>query len=164
MNQKGFTLLEVLLAMAVGGVILIVVVSSIFQIVQGRVGIVQKSAAMSDIDNAAHWLTRDMVLAQTTSLIDKAPPVSEITINWDDRTGWAADEGSVQHSVVYHFSGSQLLRNYDGEESIAGRYVTDVGFSIDGRMFTVTLTSCPGLPGSTMTRSFLIQIRSDLGP
>ncbi len=137
------------------------VVSGIFQIVQGRVGIVQKSTAMVDIDNTAHWLARDLILAQTTSLNPEASPVSEITLNWSDMTAWAQDEGSVAHSVSYTLSGTQLLRNYDDEVITVGKYLTNVGFSIDGKLITVTLTSCPGLPGSTVTRSFLVKMRSD---
>ncbi len=143
---------------------LFVIVSSFFQIMQGRVDIVQKSAAMVDIDSAAHWLVRDLVLAQTTSLIAEALPMSNMTINWSDMTAWAGDEGSVEHSTSYRLSGTQLLRDYDGEETIVGRHVTNASFSIEGKMFTVTLTSRPGWTGSTVTRSFLIQMRPQSGP
>ena len=118
---------------------------------------------MSDIDNAAHWLVRDLVLAQTTSLVEEVPPVPGITLNWSDLTAWAGDEGSVEHTASYTLSGSQLLRTYDDEETIVGRHLTDVGFSIEGKMLSITLTSCPGLTESAVTRSFLVQMRSDLG-
>ena len=162
MKQKGYTLIELLVVLAIEGMILAALVSGIFQIVRGRVDIAQKSVAMADIDNAAHWLVRDLVMAQTTSLIEEAPPVSDITMEWSDLTAWAGDEGSVEHSASYTLSETTLLRDYDGEETIIGRYLTNVGFSIDGKIFTVTLTSRPGLPGSAVTRSFLIQMRSDL--
>ncbi len=164
MKQKGYTLLELLVVISITGFIVLVVGSSFAQIMRGRVDIAQKSVAMTDIDNAAHWLTRDLVLAQTISLTEGAPATSNMTLNWSDRTAWAADEGTVMHSVNYALSGIRLLRNYDGEETIVGRYLTNAGFSIDGKMFTITLTSRPGLPGSTVTKSFVIEIRSDLGP
>ena len=164
MKQKGFTLIELLVALPIGAAILAVVVASIFQIAQGRVGIAQKSVAMGDIDNAAHWLARDLVLAQDTSLTPGLPPTNSMTLNWSDLTHWALDEGSIAHSVSYVLSGTQLLRTYDGEVTIVGRYITNVGFSIDNRVFTLTLTSCPGLPGSTVTRSFSSEMRTDLPP
>ncbi len=164
MKQKGYTLLELLVALPIGAAMLFVIVSSFFQIMQGRVDIAQKNAAMVDIDSAAHWLARDLILAQGTSLEwEGPPPVSVMTLYWRDLTAWAGDEGSVEHSASYTLSGNQLLRDYDGgEEIIVGRHLTNVGFSIEGKKFTVTLTSRPGLPGSAVTRSFVIQMRSDL--
>lgn len=164
MNQKGFTLIEMLLAVSITSVIVIGIGSSIFQILQGRVDISQKSIAIADIDGVAHWLTRDMTLAQTTSLIDAEPPTSNISMIWSDLTAWAGDEGAVQNSANYTLSGTQLLRVYNGGTTIVGRYLTNAGFSVDGKMFTVTLTSRPGMPDSAVTRTFQIQMRSDSGP
>lgn len=164
MNQKGSTLLELLLVIAITGVIVPVVSASFVQIMRGRADIAERSVAMTDIDNAAHWLTRDLVLAQTTNLVEGASATSNMTINWSDRTAWAGDEGTVNHSASYALSGTQLLRNYNGEETIVGRYLTNAGFSVDGKMFTITLTSRPVLPGYTVTKSFVIEMRSDLGP
>ena len=163
MKQKGFTLIELLVVIAITGVIVLVVGSAIAQIIRGGPQITEESSAMADVDNAAHWLTRDLILAQTTSLIEGVPPTSAMTMNWSDLTAWAGDEGSVEHSAIYSLSGTQLLRNYDGEETIVGRHIINVGFSIDGKMFNVTLTSCSGWTGSTVTRNFLFQMRSDLG-
>lgn len=164
MKQKGYTLIELLVVIAITGVIVTVVGSSIVLIMRGGPQITEKSTAMADIDSVAHWLTRDLILAQTTSLTDGAPPVSSMTMSWSDLTAWAGDEGSVEHSASYALSGTELLRDYDGEETIVGRHITNVGFSIEGKMFTVTLTSCPGWTGSTVTRNFSIEMRSDLGP
>ncbi len=163
MKQKGFTLIELLVVTAITGLIVTVVGASTIQIMRGGPQITEKGTAMADIDNAAHWLTRDLVLAQITSLTGGAPPASSITMSWSDLTSWAGDEGTVEHSASYTLSGTQLLRDYDGEETIVGRHITNVGFSIEDKMFTVTLTSCPGWTGSTVTRSFSIEMRSDLG-
>ncbi len=164
MNQRGYTFIELLVVIAITGFIVTVVGASIVQIMRGEPQITEKVTSMADIDNAAHWLVRDLVLAQTTSLIEAQPPTSSMTMSWSDLTAWAGDEGSVEHSASYRLSGTQLLRDYDGEETIVGRHVTNVGFSFEGKMFTVTLTSCPGWTGSTVTRSFSIEMRSNLGP
>ena len=167
MKQKGYTLLELLLVIAITGVIVTAVGSSIVLIMRGEPQMSEKSVSMADIDNAAHWLTQDLVLAQTTTglPLDGTPVTNPttsnpVTINWSDLTAWAADAGSVQHSVTYYLSGTQLRRNYDGTETIVGKYLTNVSFSFNGAMFTVTLTSRSGWTGATVTRSFLIQKRS----
>jgi len=169
MKQKGFTLIELLVVIAITGVIVTVVGASIVLIMRGGPQMTEKSAAIADIDNVAHWLVRDLILAQKVIDPRNGEPLLEgittenIIMNWSDLTAWAGDEGSVEHSASYTLSGTQLLRDYDGEETIVGRHITNAGFSIEGKMFTVTLTSCPGWTGCTVTRSFSIQMRSDLG-
>jgi prepilin-type N-terminal cleavage/methylation domain-containing protein len=169
MNQKGFTLIELLVAVAILGIVVVGIVSSIFQIVQGGTQIAGKSVALADIDNAAHWLTRDIVMGQSTDLVYDDPPTGNMTMTWNDLTGWAEAEESISHSAVYTHSGTQLLREYDSANNttIVGRHLTDVGFSIDidGNLVTVTLTSSPdGVRASTVTRKYLIRMRTESSP
>ena len=164
MNQKGFTLIEILVAMLVGGMITAGVITGIFQIVYGAGQIREESVALADIDNAAHWLTRDVVLGRSTDLVDGEPQVSQMTLTWNDSTWWAEQEESVSHSVIYTYSGTALQRNYDGVVTTVGRHLTDVGFSLDGRLVTITLTSSPEEePRSTVTRSYTIYMRAETG-
>jgi len=161
MRQKGFTLIELLVAIPIGAVILLVVTSSIYQIVQGRVNISQKSIAIAEMDNAAHWLAQDLVMAQGTDLEEEALPVSSMTLEWQDLTHWAADEGVINHSISYDRIETQLQRNYDGQLTVVARHITYAGFSFDDRVFTVTLTSQPGLPGSSVNMTFTSEMRTD---
>ncbi len=161
MKQKGYTLLELLVALPIGAAILLVIVSSYFQVMQGRVDIAQKSIAMAELDNTLHRLAADLVSAQTTDLIEEASPVSSMTLEWSDYTHWAADEGVIDHSVSYVLFENELQRNYDGQVTIVSRHLTYVGFSFNDRVFTVTLTSQPGMPRSAVTRSFSSEMRTD---
>lgn len=162
MNQKGFMLIELLVGMVVGGMIMAVTIGGIFQILQGAAQTSGKSVALADIDNAAHWITRDMVMVQSTNCVDGAPAVANITMTWDDVTNWALEEGTNSHCVTYTHSGTELQRNYDGVVTTAGRYLTDVGFSMNGRLLTVTLTSClERTPRYAVTRRYLVQMRAE---
>jgi len=164
MNQKGFTLIEILVAMAVGGMVMAGIVTAVFQIVHGAGQIKEESVALSDIDNAAHWLTRDVVLGQTTDLVNGAPQVSQMTLTWNDSTWWAEQEESIAHSVIYTYSGTELQRNYDGVVTTVGRQLTNVGFSLDGRLVTITLTSSlEEEPRSTVARNYTIYMRAYTG-
>lgn len=164
MNQKGFTLIEILVAMLVGGMLMAGIVTAVFQIVYGAGQIREESVALSDIDNAAHWLTRDVVLGQSTDLVNGAPQVSQMTLTWNDSTWWAEQEESISHYVTYTYSGTALQRNYDGVVTTVGRHLTDVGFSLDGRLVTITLTSSlEEEPRSTVTRNYTIYMRAETG-
>lgn len=164
MKQKGFTIIELLVVLAVGSAVMLAVVSSIFQIMQGRTHIVGKGVSLADIDSTAHWLNRDLSQAQLfTGLVEDAPPVSSISMTWNDLTGWAEDEGIVAHSASYTFSQPELVRTYDGTVTTIGRYLTDVGFSIDGKLITVSLTASQnGISGTEVTKTYVIQVRGEL--
>jgi prepilin-type N-terminal cleavage/methylation domain-containing protein len=159
-REAGFTLFEMLVAMAVGGVLLAGLVTGIFQVLYGVEQIKVKSIAIADIENAAHWITRDVVMGQSVSLVDGAPPVSQMSLSWTDYTEWAKQEPSASHSANYTYSGTQLVRGYDGVEMVIGRYLTRVEFSRSGNRITVTLTSSPeGDPRTEVTRTYRLLMR-----
>lgn len=162
MRQKGFTLIELLVALPIGAAIVFVIVAGIFQIMQGRIDVAGKSHAMMDIDSALHWICRDLVLAQETTLVDEAPPVSQVAMYWVDMTQWAQDSGETDHTVSYILSDNKLYRTYDGLQNIISEYITDIGFSIDGKLFTITITSQPSFPDTAVTRSVSIQMRAEV--
>ena len=166
MNQKGFTLIELLVALAVGTVILLGVVGSIFLIMRGVPDIRREVSAQSDIEMAAHWLTRDVAMGQETNLVNNDPPVSQMTVTWNDYTKAAEQEEDVSHSVSYTWSSEtgELQRNYDGTVTIVGSYLTNVGFSRSDDSITVTLTSSivDGELSSTVTRSYEILMRAEI--
>lgn len=161
MRQKGYTLIEILVALPIGAVLLLVVVASYFQIVQAKAEIGQKSIALAELDNAIHWLSGDLVMAQSTDLVEEAAPVSSMSLEWKDLTHWAADQGAIDHTISYVLFENQLQRNYDGQFTIVARNITQADFSFANREFTVKLTSQPGLPGSAVTRTITSEMRTD---
>ncbi|MCH8206899.1 MAG: prepilin-type N-terminal cleavage/methylation domain-containing protein [Chloroflexi bacterium] len=162
MSQRGFTLIEILVAMAVAGVVATAVVPAIFQMVVGTGRSNGAAVALADLDRGAHWINRDVVLAQTTDLEDSAPPVSAMTLSWDDLTAWATLEGTLSHSITYTLTGPNLQRDYDGQVTTVAKHLTKAEFSINGRTLTVTLTSSPGsfTPRTSETRTYDIYLRT----
>ena len=166
MNNKGFTLIELIVGLAVGSIILAGVVGSIFTVMRLTPEIKDQIVVLSDLDRAAHWLTRDVQMGFDSDLLNNAPPVSQVTITWNDYTKAADLEGSIAHSVTYiwHSVNGTLQRTYDGEISLAGAYLTNVGFTRNDRSVTVTLTSSDGENvESTATRTFTILMRAEGG-
>lgn len=145
MNQKGFTLIEILVAMAVGGMIMAVALLSIYQIVWGTARSNDQVAALTDVNYASLWLKYDLQMVQSTNLTDGAPPQSSVRLSWNDNTGWSTDNES-SHSSTYTLSGTNLLRTYDGNVKIIGRYIASIGFSQNGGVITVDITAAgPGI-------------------
>jgi len=166
MNQKGFTLLEILVTLAVGTVILFGVVGSIFLIMRGVPDIRKEVVAQSDIERAAHWLTRDVAMGLSSDLVNNSPPVTQMTVTWFDYTKAAELEESTSHSVSYTWSSEtgELQRNYDGLITTVGTHLTNVGFSRSDSSITVILTSSiDGESSPTVTRSYRILMRGETG-
>ncbi len=163
MNQKGFTLLEVLLTLSVGTVVLLAIVGSIFMIMRGVPEIRERASALADIERAAHWLNRDVTMGRASDLVHDAPPVVQMTITWIDYTKAAELEESLLHSVSYSWSSStgELQRNYDGLITTVGSYLTNVGFSRNDRSITVTLTSSISEESESYTRAYTILMRPE---
>jgi prepilin-type N-terminal cleavage/methylation domain-containing protein len=146
MKQKGFTLIEMVAAIAVGGMLLAGALASIYQVVWGSARTNDQVIALNDVNYAAMWIRRDLQMAQETNLIDGDPvPQSSLELRWVDNTGWATDE-TRNHSANYTLSGTKLLRNYDGTVSVVGRYISSIGFTQKGRVVFCTITSTgPGV-------------------
>ena len=162
MKQKGFTFIELIVALGVGTVILSGVVGSFFLSVHGVTKIRNEIVALSDIERAAHWLTRDVPLGGSTNLVDAAPPVTQMTLTWFDYTKEAELAENQSHYVSYTWSSDtgELQRSYDGVITVAGVRLANVGFSLDGEIVTVTLsTYIDEESESTVTRTYKIFMR-----
>ncbi len=166
MNQKGFMLIEILVALGVGTVILLSIVGSLFLLTRAIPEIRKEVVALADIERATHWLTRDVVMGRNNSLVNDDPPVAQMTVTWYDYTKAADLEESVSHSVHYTWSPGtgELQRNYDGVVTIVGSHLTNVEFSRDDRFVIVSLTSSIDEESrSTVTRSYKLLMRGETG-
>lgn len=145
MNQKGFTLIEIMVVMAVGGMIMAVVLLSIYQVVWGTVRTNDQVVVLTDVNYATLWIKYDLQMAQYTDLTDGVPQ-SSVVLSWIDNTDWAGDNAA--HSANYTLSGTELLRTYDGgTERVIGRYISSIEFTQDGRVITCKITAIgPGIP------------------
>lgn len=165
MNQKGFTLLEVLVALAVGGMVMTGIMLAIYQVAWGSTRANSQVTALTDVNQAAMWLRQDLQMAQSTTLADPTPtPQSSVTLDWTDYTGWATDNRT--HASSYALSGTELRRTYDGAVRIVGRHITSIGFTRNGSVITVAITATgPGAQqqAETLELNVLTRMRPGAG-
>ena len=157
-GQRGFTLVEILLAAGITGLIMPVLAMSIFQVISAPARVNTALVIQQDIDLASRWFSRDLSQAKTTDLVNGASSVNHARIDWTDETAWAVS-GLEAHYVEYTLSGTNLLRNFDGTTSIAGRRVSDIQFSRSGKYITIAITSSLG--GKAQTLSYYVTPRAD---
>jgi prepilin-type N-terminal cleavage/methylation domain-containing protein len=139
MGKKGFTLVEVLVAMAIGGILIWGTVVAIHQVVLGTARTNSQVVTATDVHHAALYLKRDMQMAQTAYLLGG----TTITLSWTDYTSFEGTEPQ-EHSSRYALVGKELRRTYDGITSVVGRDITSVSFTLASRVIRVTITSTKG--------------------
>ena len=132
-GQRGFTLIEMVVALGIGSVILMGAGEALFQILNGVDRGVSQLTTLRDAENAALWLTRDARMAEITDISDGASPVSSITMQWTDA------EGGGTHTVSYAISNSMLVRNFDGVDTTVSRRINSIGFSRNGRLLNLQI-------------------------
>jgi len=81
-DQKGFTLIEILAAMAVGGMLLSGLVVATFQTFGINKQSTTQITALEDIKIVAHHLSRDIRTSSATTLADLAEGQSNLGLTW----------------------------------------------------------------------------------
>lgn len=165
-SQKGFTLLEILLVLAVSGVLVSGILTAIFQTTRVTADSTNRISAYEDIRDAAYWISKDIRMASTSNLTNGAPAVDALTLDW---TVWYDSGGSLiqfgdYRRVKYALSAERLERSYgkylpaskpslpipdsnftwqSQEHKLVGYHVTDVQFSRQAQIIQLTVTSSP---------------------
>ncbi len=150
-EQKGFTLIEVMIAMSITALITSVIGTAIFQILDRSASGQDTLRALNDIQNAGRWIYLDGEKAQSTDLINEALPVNSMTFSW------TAD--GQPHTVSYSLANSALIRNHNGVQTTAARYIAVAEFSISNNLITIDLTSSPGSSGVSKVVTYKLWVR-----
>jgi len=121
-DQKGFTLIELALAMAIGGIIAGAITMTIFQIVDSSGRTSNHMTAIRQAQSAGYWVTKDAQMAQVISTEDDEDGLP-LELSW---TEW----GGAEHEVTYELQGTDFVRQHNGEEDvIIARFVESVEIS-----------------------------------
>jgi prepilin-type N-terminal cleavage/methylation domain-containing protein len=157
----GFTLIEVVIAIAVGAIISLAVVSSIAQVIDGSARSSNRMTAMRQVQNAGYWVSRDAAMAQNTTT---SPDF--LTFMW---TGWDNRVTRVRYVLEDAPGGLKNLRreqqvdDYVIGSTLVGQYVdasrTSVTFAPGDMTFTVTSKVGVGAKVSTETRVYQVKPR-----
>ena len=173
-NKRGFTLLELVVGLAVAGLVMPLIASSIFQLTKGTEQITARTVSTADVASLAPWLHRDLAVARTivdpatqAPLIDCASGTQpSIRVSWTDQTGWG--QADPEHYAEYSIEpGTTVLRReYDGAVGVVARHVTDLAFCEDAAgLVQLDVTSAiQGTTTYTKTLSFYVVPRSEVAP
>ncbi|MFC1860397.1 type II secretion system protein J [Chloroflexota bacterium] len=161
MKQRGFTLVELLVALAVGSLVIIATLGVLHQVVWSTSRTNSQVITLTDVHQAALRLKKDVAATQTTDLTEGIAQDSVI-LSWTDYTNFNPEE-SREHSSAYNLlSDGVLQRIYDGTTSIAGRGITSINFTRNGRVIDIVITAEAGdIAPRSETLEFSVYLRGE---
>lgn len=145
MRQKGFTLLEMLVALGIGSTSLLAGVALIFQVFYTTLDIRSNNIILTELDVSSIQIKKDLYMTHDTDLTNGVPQNS-IYLEWTNYL--SSDNSSIgqQYSSTYTINGTNLMRTYDNGENISvgivGRNITNITFTTqDGKFIDVVITA-----------------------
>lgn len=119
-QQRGFTLIELILGIAITGIVLLTIAVALSQMFVMNGNVRNHTVAVRQVQNAGYWISRDALGAQTI-YEDNNPATSDfLTLSWSDWTG-------IDFQSVYYFDNDDLHRSY----YIDGGMVSDIVVASD---------------------------------
>jgi len=99
LGEKGFTYIELVLAIAIMGLVSTAASAAIFQIFGGTERNNDHITAVGQVHNAGYWISRDSQMAQSVTTDNLTLP-DFLILSW---TEWDAAGDPVYHSTRYFF-------------------------------------------------------------
>ena len=143
-SQKGFTLNELLIALAITGVIGGTITMSIIQLVSVNAQNTSRITALKQVENATYWISRDAQMAQTVQTVGGSG--FPLTLTW-------VDFDNTSNNVTYSLQSGELRRAYSvngGQPTVTvvakqiSNNSTATNFQFDGDVLTFKITASPG--------------------
>ena len=129
-GEKGFTLIELIVASAIIAIVGGAAAASTFQTIKGTERSNNRMTTIRQVQNAGYWISRDAQMAESV-VVDNLEFPDFITLTWTEQDYDGGD--STYHSVTYFFEGlsdgiGKLKRNYwssagASAETLVAKYV-----------------------------------------
>jgi len=163
-NQKGFTLAEILVAVAITAVIGSVITMSISQLFTVSIADKNRMEAVKQVENALHYINRDAQMAKAFDIIpgSSVPFTSGLHLQWIDYDISSEINNTVDYTLD---ADGDLKRVYwragDTVTTTVARHIESVSnYSFDGAVLVVNLTaSVEGLRSATESRTLQVKPR-----
>ncbi len=142
-QQKGMTMVELIMAVAVTGIIIAFTGTAIYQIFNVSGYGNDHLSAQHELQNAAAWFQQDVQGAVTVS------GGSQLTMMLSDNA-----------TVTYALTGTELNRSSGGGQMTLARNISSAVFSVNGHLVTMNLVCLPSWRDSASENgSYMVYFR-----
>jgi len=147
-NQRGFTLVELIIAVAITGIIVGAITMTIFQVFSGNERTSNHMTAVKQVQNAGYWISHDAQMAWSVEPADESVDEPDgtrfpLTLTWIDWDG-------TMNEITYALVGGELQRSHsisgNTETSIVAQYIdsTQTICQFANGKLTLTVTATVG--------------------
>ena len=112
-TQDGMTLIELLVALALGAFIVLAVSIGIHQILTGTTQTTNHNNAINQVRSAEHWISRDARMAKPGNVVVNNNPAEDTLLQivlW-------VDAGGTTSTITYTLVDGTLQRDRDSEQT-----------------------------------------------
>lgn len=142
-GQSGMTLTEMIIAVAITGIIVVFLGVAIFQIVKVSAYGNDELTALHEMQNAAYWFNLDGQGAKT------ATGGGQLVLTLTDNS-----------TITYSMSGNNLQRAANSQVMILARNITIANWIVNSRLVTMNLTSAPtGSSSVSENTTYMVYMR-----
>lgn len=145
-REKGFALLEIVVALAILGVIMPVIAMTTTTILTNHQQSVDQNIVLDEVQNVGYWMSRDIQMAKNVTLTAPGgfPSTLDIPVDTDE---------NHDISIDYLFDGNQLKRQvYDSSETLIletliAKYIDAIDTTIstlDSKSYELTVKASRG--------------------
>lgn len=159
-NQFGYTLMELVIAIGIIGIVSGVVTMTIYQVFAGNAGSYTHMTAVKEVQSAVYWISLDTKMAQTVQTTSDDFPLQLDWEEWDSTT----------KRVIYTINGEDLERTVyiDGTEDsnrVIASHIDSGSASVvyaDDKLTLTITASLTGFRSASETRVVEILLRTKL--
>ena len=142
-GQSGLTLTEMIIAVAITGIIVVFLGVAVFQIVKVSAYGNDELTALHEMQNAAYWFNLDGQEAKTATV------GSQLVLTLTDNS-----------TVTYSKSGTNLQRTANSQVMILARNITNINWTVNSQLVTMNLTSAPtGVSSVSENTTYIVYMR-----
>ena len=162
-SQKGFTLIELIIAIAIAGIIGAAATMALNHMIVIPTISNESNTAINNVRNAVHWINKDVQGADPSTIDDSPTPPKFLSLEqnkWDDSTStWST------HTIEYALENGEMWRSYDGSTpgTLIAQYIDQDNSSCtwDDTNNVLDVTIIAQVGDETETRTFEVKPRPD---